>query len=185
MKRLICLVCVLVFAAAAFAACGKQDGGSGNDGNIGYKNDVKVADLEAAVAEAYGENYVASQELDSGLLKDMMGLDPELYEEAIAKIPMISAHVDTLVIVKAKEDNVSSVKEALEKYRQSLVEDTMQYPINVPKIQASEVVAYGNYVCYIMLGFAEDETAGEEELLKQFQEQNQKAKTAIEEMLKQ
>ena len=117
MKRLICLVCVLVLAAAAFAACGKQDGGSGNDGNIGYKNDVKVADLEAAVAEAYGENYVASQELDSGLLKDMMGLDPELYEEAIAKIPMISAHVDTLVIVKAKEDKVSSVKEALEKYR--------------------------------------------------------------------
>ena len=59
----------------------------------------------------------------------------------------------------------------------------MQYPMNLPKIQASEVKVYGDYVFFIMLGAADEEGLDEEAALKFYQEQNQVAVKAIEGVL--
>lgn len=40
----------------------------------------------------------------------------------------------------------------IKKYREELIQDTCQYPMNQLKIQASKVYVKGNYVCFIMLG---------------------------------
>ena len=39
----------------------------------------------------------------------------------------------------------------------------MNYPMNVPKIEASEVLVYGDYVCYLMLGVIDDSIEDEGE----------------------
>ena len=83
----------------------------------------------------------------------------------------------------SKTDKVETVKAALEAYRKDQVENGFHYPMNVPKVQASEVVVYGDYVVYIMLGTTENMDADEATLLKEFQAQNQLGKAAIEEML--
>ena len=50
---------------------------------------------------------------------------------------MISANADTLVIVKAKNAaSKKKIRSALKKYREELIQDTCQYPMNQLKIQS-------------------------------------------------
>ena len=65
---------------------------------------------------------------------------------------MISANVDTLLIIRAKDDKVKDVEDALNAYRDVQVNDALQYPKNVGIVQASRVESIGNYVCYLQLG---------------------------------
>ena len=185
MKKIITLVLALMMCL--LAACG----GNTNETNAsettadeaGYKNDVAVSDIRDAVAAVYGENYLATMALDAEMLEMSYGITADMYEEFVAEVPMMSAHVDTLIVVKAKEGQIENVKAALEAYRKDQVENGFHYPMNVPKVEASEVVVYGDYVVYIMLGTTENMEADEATLLKEYQAQNQIGKAAIEEML--
>ncbi len=138
-----------------------------------------------AVAEAYGENYLPSMPLDGESLAQKYGVTEDMYEEAFGEVPMISAQVDTLILVKAKEGRAEDVKTALENYRTYQLEEAMQYPVNMPKLEASEVLVYGDYVCYIMLGWIDESIEDEGEMLKGFQEQNEIGKAVLERMLTQ
>lgn len=160
---------VTLFAAIGgmcflMAACGKD--GNGNDAVItpdngtnnettsavnesGYKNDVSVKDIEAAVAAALGENYFPEMELET---LEGLGITADMYDEFIYKVPMISAHVDTLIVVKAKEDKVADVEAKLNAFRDMNINDLLQYPMNLTKIQCSQVVTMGNYVMFVQFG---------------------------------
>lgn len=158
-----------------------------------YRNDVSVKDMEAAVAEALGADYWPQMEMPS--LTDI-GVAEDLYEEAIFKSPMISVNVDTIIIVKAKEGQTEAVYDALNAYRDMLINDVLQYPMNLPKIQASRVEQYGNYVVFVQLGAdkgtkatqdagentSEDDLAAME--MAAIEAENEKALNAIVEMIK-
>lgn len=94
---------------------------------------------------------------------------------------MISVHVDTFVAIRAKEGKGGDVEKLLGDYRTRLVDDSMQYPMNISKVQASEVVRHGDYVFFVMLGTASEEAQeqGEEAALQSAQEENKKAVDAI------
>ena len=112
-----------------------------------------ASSLASAIKKAYGENYWPNYKLDKTEIKDKYGVASSLYSSAYAEVPMISAHVDQMVIFKAK--NSSSKKKilsAVKKYQKDLKADTMQYPMNLLKIQASKAYANGNYVCFFILG---------------------------------
>lgn len=193
------------------AACGKDDGGNNavitpdngtnsettsavNEG--GYKNDVSVKDLEAAVAGALGENYFPEMELET---LEGLGITADMYDEFIYKVPMISAHVDTLIIVKAKEDKTADVEAKLNAFRDANINDLMQYPMNLTKIQCSVVSTMGNYVMFVQVGAglgmdatdaaiaASDKELTEDELaqieMEVISEQNEKVLEVIRTML--
>lgn len=145
--------------------------------------DVAVTEIAQEVQKAYGENYVATYQFTDEEVQNLIGINPDDCEELAAYGSMISVHVDKFIAVKAKTDKKDSVKTALEAYQTTLKDDTMQYPMNIPKIQASEIKEYGDYLFFIMLGFAEDEAADEEKLLEQYKEQNAVAVKAIEDLL--
>jgi len=88
---------------------------------------------------------------------------------------MISTFVETFIGVKAKEGKGEEAEKALNTYRDQLVNDTMQYPMNVAKIQASQVIRHGDYVFFVMLGAPSDEAMeeGDEAALKSAAENNQ------------
>lgn len=143
--------------------------------------------LAKAVKKAYGDQYVPNVQLDKDMIKTRYGVSSSWYSSAFAEVPMISAHVDELVIFKAK--NASSKKKilsAVKNYQKELKESTMQYPMNLLKIQASKVYTNGNYVCFIMLGqiSSSEEEGTEEEVIKAYQQQNKKAVSAIKKKLK-
>ncbi len=136
--------------------------------------------LKAAVVEAVGaDEYWPDMPMDPEMLEMFYGLTADLYEDYMAESPMISANVDALVIVRAKEDKVEEVEKALTTYREANVNDTMQYPQNLGKIQASRVEKIGNYVIFVQLGGNAISSEKEEDVLAQCREANEKAIEAI------
>lgn len=141
--------------------------------------------VRQAVVDTLGENYWADMAITPDMLEAQYGLTADLYDDYMGETPMISANVDTLLIVKAKEGKVKDVEAVLTEYRETLVNNTMQYPMNVGKIQASEVKTFGDYVCFVQLGadVAEAGEDGDEAIIKYCQEQNQLVLGVIEEEL--
>ena len=92
---------------------------------------------------------------------------------------MISAKGDALRVVTAAEEKKEKGAEALRAYRDKLVNDTMQYPSNIPKIQASMIETYGNYVCFVQLGGSMNNQEDEEEAMKVCMEANEQALSII------
>lgn len=180
MKKWMITIIAAIMSMILLAGC-SQSGESKPQGEA-----VAVTKLHEAVKEAYGEDYIPNQPLDDETFLNIMGVDSALCEEYIAEVPMISTNVDTFVAVRAKEGKAEEVKEALEAYRESLIADTMQYPMNQIKIQASKVLSYDNYVFFLMLGFLEPQQEEQEEakVLKAYEEENQKGIDAIEKLLK-
>lgn len=157
---------------------GQQAGGQGGeDAPEGWSQEMEG--LKSAVLEALGENYWPNMAVDSEMLEMLFGVTSDMYEDYMGEIPMMSAHVDKLVIVKAKEGKAEEVREALDAYRDSQVNDTMQYPMNLGKIQASRVEAAGDYVIFAMLGGDDTEAESEEAQIAYCQEVNDLAIEAI------
>ncbi len=140
--------------------------------------------MRDAVVEALGqENYWPDMPVDAQMLEMFYGITSDMYEDYMAETPMISANVDALVIIRAADDKADGVEEALKAYREANVNDTMQYPQNVGKIQASQVERIGSYVVFVQLGGFAIEAESEEEVIAQCQEANSLALDTIREKI--
>ncbi len=187
MKKMMAMILAAGMVLAA-AACGRaegQDGASQEGSAAGYKDDVAVADIQAAVAQKLGDNYWPDMDMPAELLEDTYGVKEEMYEEILAQTPMISANVDTLVIVKAREGCEKQVEDALLAYKEYNTTQVLQYPMNLGKVQAAQVAVYGRYVCFVQLGAQtpEPEEDGDAAAIKHCEQENAKALEAIEEIL--
>nr|WP_321152566.1 DUF4358 domain-containing protein [uncultured Acetatifactor sp.] len=154
--------------------------GDGTDGiEEGWSQEMEQ--LKAAAVEAAEGGYWPDMALQPDMLEMSFGITSDMYDDYMAEMPMMSAHVDTLLIVKAKEDKLETVQEIVEDYREAKVNDTMQYPMNLGKIQASQVETIGNYVVFVMLGgdTTDVEEQGDEAVVKTCQERNGKVIEAI------
>ncbi len=120
--------------------------------------DPKLEELHTALKEAYGENYLPSMPLDETMMSEVVGVNMDNVESFIAEMPMMSAHVDTFIGIKAKEGKADQVEEELKAYHTNIVENSMQYPMNEEKVKASQVIRKGDYVFMMMLGQIPDET---------------------------
>ena len=159
------------------SGCKKEDSMTGE---AGFRDDVSSEALVLSVSAELGDEYWADMEIAPELLESWYGISDDMYEEYYGQSPMISANVDTLIVVKAKEDKVSDVKEALDTYRDAMIQDTLQYPSNIPKIQASVIKTYGKYVCFVQLGGSAVEAEDEETALTACKEMNEQALSVIE-----
>lgn len=156
-------------------------------------NDEKAVKLDekflenahTAVKEAFGENYIPSMAFDETMLSDIYGVAKEDVDAFIAEGPMISVHVDTFIGIRVKEGKEEAVAAALEAYRKKLIEENMQYPMNMAKVNASKVYTIGNHVFFLMLGKINDGgEQTEEDALNYEKEQVQIAVDAIEGLVK-
>lgn len=180
MKKWWLTVCV---TACLLAGC-SSSGSSEAETEAGYRDNVSAQALVEAVASELGDDYWADAELAPELLDDWYGISDDMYEEYYGQTPMISANVDTLIIVKAAEEKLEDVEGALDTYRESMVQDTFQYPANIPKIQASEIRTFGRYVCFVQLGADMNGIEDDDEAaIKACQEMNGRALSVIEKEL--
>lgn len=148
----------------------------GSEINQGAEStDETLNQLHSAVKKAYGEQYIPSMAYDETMLEEMFGVKKDWYDAYIAEGPMISVHVETFIGIKAKEGKTGDVAAALESYRKSQLESGVQYPMNLPKVEASQVVTHGDYVFFVMLGGADldAEEQGEDAALQSARDQNQ------------
>lgn len=204
-KKLACML-LMGTLALSMAACG-----NGQDKNTGAATETGVESTEGtvestgtsventeaenagtplqnakkAVADALGDDYWPDSEIPEEMLNETYGVSADLYDAYLGECPMISVNVDTLLIIHAKDGKVEDVENALNAYRDSLVNDTMQYPMNLGKIQASRVERIGDYVCFVQLGAdtSSVEEQGDEAVITYCQEQNELALEAIRQTL--
>lgn len=187
MKKIKAALCVMAAVASMSLVTGCKGNTPGDviesESQAGaWKTDVKLTDVREAVQTAYGENYIPNMDFDAQMMKDVFGISEDMYEEFFGQGPMISVQVDTLVGVKAKADKADAVEQALTEYQKRQIEDAVQYPMNLAKVNASEVVRYGDYVFFVMLGepSPEAQEKGEEAALESAKETNQIGLDAIE-----
>ncbi|WFA07776.1 DUF4358 domain-containing protein [Tissierella sp. Yu-01] len=147
MKKFIVLMLVSVMMVGVLAGCA---------GNESVSNDVELSEIHEAVKAELGESYFPDRDMELQEVMDYTGLNEEQVEEFIAQAPMMNVGVDTFIAIKATEGNGDAVYEGLEAYRTYLVEESFQYPMNMPKVNAAKAVQYGDYAFFIMLGGYDD-----------------------------
>ena len=201
MKKLACMLLMSVLALSMTACGNKQDNGAANatqettagqepgaaESTATETQDPKEAlqSAKKAVTDALGDNYWPDSEIPEEMLNETIGVSADLYDAYLGEAPMISVNVDTLLIIHAKDGKVEEVENALNAYRDHLVNDTMQYPMNLGKIQASRIDRVGNYVCFVQLGAdtSSVEEQGDEAVITYCEEQNELALEAIRQTL--
>lgn len=151
---------------------------------VKVKNDVKVEDLTKAVADTLADNYYPTQQLKDSEATELYGLTLDNMDEIIVEVPMMATNADMILVAKAKDGKVEDVKKEVEALRQSKVDDTMQYPMNIQKIAASSVNVVGNYVVYVQLGGNAADLETDDEIRSGCEADNKKAMDAIEAALK-
>lgn len=143
---------------------------------------VTMDQIGTTLRNTFGELYLPSMPLDQDTFNMMTGLTSDMYSEFMAEVPMMMTHVDKLFVVKT--DNTEAVEAALNNYKTMQVEDAMQYPMNLTKLENAVVETHGEYVFYYMLGgytesFVEDEVEQKEIETAYYEEQNAKAHDAL------
>lgn len=178
------IVTVGGLVAVSVTGC-SQKNQSGTDADM-VQNSPEPDAVYEAVKAAYGENYLPNMRLTDEEIEVRYGISSDLYSSAIAEVPMISTQIDELVLIKANDEAArDTIEEALTAFQNVLKEDTFQYPANQLKIQASQVYVKGDYVCFIMLGVLDNETAqqaDEGKVIEAYKAENEKAVKAIEKL---
>lgn len=203
MKKQFILAGMLAMSLAV-SACGAKENNNNNNNNNSQvetpgdnnttpdenegEGTVDNADVQGsldsirdAVAAAYGENYIPNMPFDETAVKETFGVDPSWYDGIVAEGPMISTHVDTFIAIHPTEGNLDNVKKALTDYKDYLVNESMQYPMNMEKVKAAEVTVIGDNIYFIMLGTIDDTIEDEAKRLEAFTEQNKIAIDTINE----
>lgn len=190
-KKMMALVLAFVCAAGAFSAVTTVEHPVTMEAAT-KKKAPSINQVYSAVKKAYGNkylpNYRLNQEPDKDEIKIRYGISKSWYTSAIAEVPMITAHADELVIVKAKNTaSKKKIKSALLSYQKQLKNDTLQYPQNQLKIQASRVYVKGDYVCFFVLGSisnSQADQADESKVIAAYKAETAKAVKAIQKLYK-
>ena len=173
---------LLLVSVVLLSACSGGAGGSSEQAKL---DSFFLEKAHEAVKEAFGEDYLPSMVIESQMIADIYGVSLDDVDAMIAEGPMMSVHVDTFIGIRAKEGKGESVAKALEAYRKTLVENSLQYPMNMAKVNASTVYTVGDHVFFLMLGKMNDGgSQTEEQALEYEKAQVQIAIDAIEELLK-
>ena len=146
----------------------------------------EMSAIRQAVVDILGDNYWPNTQIPPEYLEGY-GLTSDMYVDFWGEVPMIGTNVDTIIVIKANEGQIDAVEDVLNSYRETLVNDTMQYPMNLGKIQASRIEVMDDYACFAQLGadVMDLMDVGDEEVIRHCQEQNEMALDAIERVVQQ
>lgn len=160
----------------------EDDVQAGNFPMLNKERFIPLAELKENVKELLGDNYWPEVDLTKEELAQRIGIKEEMYVDFLAERQVLDAHIDTMIIVQAKEAYVGAVEQALEDYRTAIIEENSNHPQNLAKAKASRMETIDNYVCFVLLGA--DTTAvaeqGEDKIIAFCQEENERALYVLE-----
>lgn len=146
---------------------------------------ISAADSIAAVLiDTYGEAYLATQMMDASMIEMMYGITSDMYDDCFAAMPMMMGHVDEVVVLHAAD--TAPLLEKLNARKDTLANDMFQYPANLPRLAAIDVVDFENgWVGLFILGGQADMALQEEwgedtdKAVTYYTEQNKKGIDAL------
>ena len=105
----------------------------------GERRFYTLLELEKEVKDLLGDNYWPEVNLSKAELEKLTGITEDMYVDFLAERQALDVHIDTLIIIHAKEDYVGTIEEAIETYRSALIEQNKNYPQNLSKARASRI----------------------------------------------
>ncbi|GAB6107344.1 DUF4358 domain-containing protein [Fusibacter bizertensis] len=124
----------------------------GINSKLSSSNDDVLKNAHDAIKLEYGDFYIPSKTITSESLSEDYGLNMSYVEDYIAESALMSTHADIFLGFKVKNGKVDIIKEELVTYKESLIELYKEDKVKLAKVEASEVIQYGNYVFYMVLG---------------------------------
>lgn len=118
----------------------------------GGKGFYTLPELKDKVEELLGDHYWPEDDLSKEELEKLTGISEDMYVDFLAQKQSMDSHIDTMIIVHAKEGYVGAVEQALEEYRSKIIEENQGYPQNFGKARASRMETIDDYVCFVQLG---------------------------------
>lgn len=95
--------------------------------------------------------FGAMMDVESDALEATFGLNPDLVEEYIARVPMMIVNSNMYLIVKPKEGKESKVKEIIDTYMKNLEEQWSTYlPAQYDLVKNRKEEKIGDYFVYIV-----------------------------------
>ena len=154
----------------------------------GYQGERKfytLSELKGEVKALLGDHYWPEVNLSAAELEKLTGITEDMYVDFLAERQVLDAHIDTMILIHAKEDCVGEIEQAIEDYRSGIIEQNKNYPQNLCKAQASRMDTIDDYVCFVQLGA--DTTAladkGQEAVMAYCLEENEKALYVLEQAI--
>lgn len=143
---------------------------------------VTLTQLKDSVKELMGDQYWPEVGLTKEELEEKTGITEDMYVDFLAERQVLDSHIDTMIIIHAKEAHVGEVEQALERYRSDIIEQNQNYPQNLCKAEASRMETIEDYVCFVQLGADTTIVAdkGEDEIIAYCQEENERALYVLE-----
>ena len=148
----------------------------------GDREFTTLAELKDSVKELLGDQYWPDVRLSKEELEQKTGITEDMYVDFLAERQGMDTHIDTMIIIHAKEAHVGDIEAALERYRDDVIEQNRKYPQNLCKAEASRMETIDDYVCFVQLGADTTIVAdkGEEEIIAYCQEENERALYVLE-----
>ncbi len=146
------------------------------------KKFVTLTELKDCVKDLLGDNYWPEVDLTEEELEQKTGITEDMYVDFLAERQVLDSHIDTMIIIHAKEAHVGDVEQALEQYRTNMIAENRGHPQNLCKAEASRMETIEDYVCFVQLGADTTIVAdkGEEEMIAYCQEENERALYVLE-----
>lgn len=116
----------------------------------------RIQDVVMELGETLG--ITMPQKIDQASLQEVFGLNPSDIEEYYGEYSSVNTSADHIIGVKVKEGRVDAVRSALEKRKETVVENFKEYlPDQYDKAQAGKIIEKGNYLFLVIAG---DSTKG-------------------------
>lgn len=169
MKKIVALL-MAALCAVTFVSCNNSPSGSGSSNessNGAAQSNATSAEIFDAINSAFAEKYPdvgavipnMPQDVDDTVLKDKFGIDGNDVENYKGQIAGMMTNCDMLLIVKAKDGKIDSIRASLESAKEAQTEQFASYGVmgNIERTAAAKVVTNGNYAALIMVGVLPDD----------------------------
>lgn len=154
-------------------------------GYQGERTFYTLPELKEEVQSLLGEKYWPEVDLTAAELEELTGITADMYVDFLAEKQVLDAHIDTMILIHAREDYVGEIEQAIEDYRSRVIEQNRNYPQNLCKAQASRMETIDDYVCFVQLGADTTSLAdkGQEAVMAYCLEENEKALYVLEQAI--
>lgn len=158
---------------------GREDGKTEGTAGSGH---ILMDMIRTAVVDILGDNYWPDKQLTKEELETETGIGEELYEEYFAEKQKVETDIDMMVILKVRQGKMAETETLLNGYRDSLLVKYKERPQELGKAAASRIEIIDRYICFVQLGADTSAAAqaGDEEVLNQCQQENERAVDIIE-----
>lgn len=171
----------------ADAGINTEQNREGYSGEVFYEKyangNLTLKDLSEAVSRAIKEEYWPNEVMEEAEIQKKLGITKDQYDDCYFEYTHLKDNLDQFIIIEYEDNELENVQIALEKYRDNLIVEHQNQPINYAKANASRIEVIDEYICLVLLGGDLEHIENEEERMLICQEQNEKAIDMLERIL--